>query len=883
MSKRIKLTDSELANLNNQLIRARMGRMRSIVLNEPPSIDGGGGSDDAGGGGGSSFPVPDGEPFMRALTSPEILNATDDNDSDNDGWFGRQSVLRLNNGNLIRTFKHGAAHNLEAYAIIQTSFSDDDGLTWTDPDVLLGGGSVTGIPLRPVGAGNPSGNTRGPVHCILTACPNGDIIGHMWSSNYTDDQDGGWQVRWIGGMNGTGTGWETPVKIVFDDPYDLIDGLDGDKLYFGEDRVVLDSTIYATVRYDSREDASAYGGVREHHFLSKSLDNGENWTIISQINLGTDDPIPNGSCETSLEYVGNGTFIILMRMGQLKDAYFYQCPQGSFGDNNCTWTYEEVSAQLGLASHEHLGRTMMYTRAHLQGESNWWEDRVLIIQGYKGGFDNISTGTRHNIAITGIIQSYNPVVVQWYPWTPVADVGYDGGYGDIYHRSGDTYPYLSYRSPTSYYDGSCIQVPMSLEWLAANETLFDFDFSAGSAPTGTTVTNPDSANLTIGFPGTGVVRFIRTTDTNVASTLGNYLQVTQTYTYGFFTVDLFRHTGFTVSSIGLRLYTDNNNTIFFFKNGSGSNTMTIQIVDGGVTIANVDTTVPLNRYSRLAIEVTQNGVVRCYLGNGTTWTQCGSTYGLDTPIDIGAFNVRLGSNSHSSDAQNDVAYFRRLTGAQRKHPRYLPSQSLPTTWDYEHHPLTGTGTTGLTITNPDSSVLAITKNNKLIFTKVGEGNITSSVSNRVVIDTIDGVSTARQYGVVNVWVNRDTGYSSGGTWRVGLWQNSSNLVNVTGSGTTLGITVIVGGVTVSTQSVTSMSAAMSTRIMIAVLEGVIRVWYYNTTTKVMTLVGDPVFFQSIGTWKPEVGATAPTAESVNNAVSFDDIFITDYEYFGRQP
>lgn len=55
MSKRIKLTDSELANLNNQLIRARMGRMRSIVLNEPPSIDGGGGSDDAGGGDGVLF------------------------------------------------------------------------------------------------------------------------------------------------------------------------------------------------------------------------------------------------------------------------------------------------------------------------------------------------------------------------------------------------------------------------------------------------------------------------------------------------------------------------------------------------------------------------------------------------------------------------------------------------------------------------------------------------------------------------------------------------------------------------------------------------------------------------------------------------------------
>jgi hypothetical protein len=416
---------------------------------------------------GSGFSIPDGTPTLT-LVGTKFIATTDGNAGDNDGWYGRPSpVTRWSPGRnrweTIMSYKEGAAHHLERYGIIHFRISLDYGATWSDEDKTPEGDAIVGAPTRPNGAGNPSGNNRGPSHGILTLCPNGYILCHMWSSDYTGtdsttNNDGGHQVRSTDGGYTWGAAARQTILNYAGSP---------NRTFFGEGRTVVGDTIWMIIR-DCRADgvtAPDFYYTEQMH-LAKSEDNGTTWTWVSAITTFT-EPGGSGSCEASLEYLGDGRFISLLRPGGVPGPNYHDGWITWSDDMGETWsTPLEITAALGLPSNFILGRTIVKTRAHMKLQNNWWRDRVIIVCGFtsEGG---VSTGTRRNIAWAGIIPAdYNYANIVWSAPCYPDDAGYDGGYGDfIWDPINEQIVYCSYRGPSSYYDSSVKQYNMTLTFV----------------------------------------------------------------------------------------------------------------------------------------------------------------------------------------------------------------------------------------------------------------------------------------------------------------------------------------------------------------------------------------------------------------------------------
>lgn len=395
----------------------------------------------------STFVIPEGTPTLTLLAT-KVLAAYDGNDADFDGWFGRCSVVVRKDKVVVLTYREGSRHQTEEYGIVHIRFSDDYGATWSAQDTYLDAAPIVGFPMRPTGAGNPSGNARGPSHGLLTLCPNDDLVCQMWDSDYQADNMGSQQARSTDG----GLTWDTPAHITVDDYPGQVS-----TTFFGEGRTIVDDVIYAIIR-DYRT-GSPYS---EAQYVAKSSDNALSWQYVSQI-TDLNEPVQYGISECSLEYLGEGRFITLMR------------PAGSFAngwlshssDYCATWSEcTEVTGRLNMPSNHLLGRTQIKTRAHVQLRNNWWRDRVILVCGYTS-VDGASTGTRRNTCWVGVIpEDYNlENIVYSEPMYPDL-AGYDGGYGDFFYNPLlDQYVYCSYRAPTSYYDGSVKQYNFKLSWI----------------------------------------------------------------------------------------------------------------------------------------------------------------------------------------------------------------------------------------------------------------------------------------------------------------------------------------------------------------------------------------------------------------------------------
>lgn len=395
--------------------------------------------------GSSAFSVPEGVPTLTP-TSAKILNVTDGDATDNDGWFGRQSVV-VKNGIAIRSVREGSAHHIETYGVVHFSFSNNYGLTWTALDTYIDGSPVVGAPMRPANAGAPSANARGPSHGILTLCPNGDILCQMWSSDYGNDNDGAHQSRSTDG----GHTWSNPARINISG---LPVGTNANRVFFGEGYTIKGNTIYAPIRYYAVSSPQT-----ERNGVATSIDNGYSWNFLSWV-TSTSDPSPRGTQEMSIEYVGGDRFISFLREAANQDGHF------SYSLDNCvTWSAPvDITNELGIGLTSWLGRQILMTRAHLKQQANWWDDRVLILTGFQGGTDNQSTGARRNAAWVGIIPvDYNLANISWYGPYWLADEGYDGGYGcPFYNPLTGEYVQLSYRSPTGFFDASATQCNFTL-------------------------------------------------------------------------------------------------------------------------------------------------------------------------------------------------------------------------------------------------------------------------------------------------------------------------------------------------------------------------------------------------------------------------------------
>lgn len=395
---------------------------------------------------GLGFNIPSGTPTLTLIDS-KVLEANDGNTGDNDGWFGRQSCIVRDDGVVVRTCREGARHDQETYGIVHISFSDDYGETWSSIDTYLDGSAITGFPMRPNGAGNPSGNQRGPSHGLLILCPDGSLLCQMWSSNYSSDNDGAHQSKSTDG----GLTWSAPARIAIGS---LPGGIDDDRVFFGEDYTIKGTRIYAAIRYYAVSSPQT-----EQNGVAISDDNGDTWTFLSWV-TSTTSPSPRGTQEMSIEYVGGSRFICLLREAANQDGHY------AYSEDDCaTWSAPvDVTAAMGIGSTSWLGRTILKTRAHLQKKANWWNDRVLIVTGFQGGTDNQSTGARRNAAWVGVIPAdYDLTNITWYGPYWLADSNYDGGYGcPFWNPDLQQFVQLSYISPTSLYDASTWQFNFEL-------------------------------------------------------------------------------------------------------------------------------------------------------------------------------------------------------------------------------------------------------------------------------------------------------------------------------------------------------------------------------------------------------------------------------------
>lgn len=391
--------------------------------------------------------IPPGVPTLT-LTDSKVLEATDGNSGDTDGWFGRQSCVVRKDGVVVRSVREGSAHNVETYGIVHISFSDDYGETWTALDTNLDGSAVSGAPMRPNGAGSPSGNQRGPSHGLLILCPNEDIICQMWSSNYSSDNDGPHQCRSTDG----GRSWSAAARITIGS---LPGGVSSDRVFFGEGYTIDENgVIYACIR-----NYAVSSPQTEQTGVATSSDNGVTWTFKSWTTT-TSNPSPRGTQEQCIEYLGQGRFISLLREAANQDGWF------SYSTDWCTtWsTIVDVTAAMGIGSTSWLGRTIMMTRAHLMRKLNWWNDRLLIVTGFQGGTDDQSTGARRNGAWVGVIpEDYDLANIAWYGPYWLAAENYDGGYGcPFYNPITKEFVQLSYISPTGFTDASSWQFNFKL-------------------------------------------------------------------------------------------------------------------------------------------------------------------------------------------------------------------------------------------------------------------------------------------------------------------------------------------------------------------------------------------------------------------------------------
>jgi hypothetical protein len=312
-------------------------------------------------------------------------------------WFGRASV-KVRSGIVILSYYEASAHASHD-GELHIRFSDDYGATWTAEDTKLGGGAVTGFPMNPstLDAGQDAGEPW------LYLAPNGNLILHMWRVSAAGPNGGTYQSVSTDG----GETWTESAAVDFT-------GVTDDSMCFAtDDDFVYDGVIYAGARIHEGD------AQPSESLLIKSTDNGTTWSKVSTIMANNEGVNSQGAWEVGLEYLGNSTILAALRGTDSANAY-----QRMSTDMGETWgDLTNVTARVGIAL-----RQRVYTRAHLKGQANWWNDRYLIMV---GGVNTISgdSQNRRNCIWTSTDAGSNWSNPKWID----PNLG-DGGYGDIFYN-----------------------------------------------------------------------------------------------------------------------------------------------------------------------------------------------------------------------------------------------------------------------------------------------------------------------------------------------------------------------------------------------------------------------------------------------------------------
>jgi hypothetical protein len=309
-------------------------------------------------------------------------------------WHGRATIKRLGDDNLVLVYRTGTSH-MSATSALQIRFSDDNGATWTGAGTTLSAGTVSGFPMVP-----STGNINAGDGWLYVA-PSGRLILHLWrvdgAGDWPEDPKGTEQSV----STDNGATWSTPVAV------DFTGISDEEHTFSTDDDFVYGGVIYAATRtYDADTPTDSYVS------FIKSTDDGATWTWVSDITTAGSD-----TQEVGLEYTGNNRIVAMVR--SLNNDETLQADSDDFG---LTWTLTDVSSTVQVS-----GRHRIYTRAHLKGEDNWWNDPVLVMVGFELMTPGSSQGRRNAVWVSrdrGATWSgphYLDIEVE------------DAGYGDIFY------------------------------------------------------------------------------------------------------------------------------------------------------------------------------------------------------------------------------------------------------------------------------------------------------------------------------------------------------------------------------------------------------------------------------------------------------------------
>ena len=322
-------------------------------------------------------------------------------------WHGRSSIKRRADDVLVLVYRRGTHHAVNDGALY-IRFSDDNGATWTAENTALasdGGAAVTGFPMNPstLAAGQDAGEPW------LMNAPNGDLLLHMWRIDYSVDQDGTWQSRSTDG----GLTWSTsegPIQWG-----GLTAGQSGNTMATDDDFIV-GSTLYCGARV-----LNDPPGDKQAVVFCSSTDNGETWTrlstLVSQLDLGG-----VGTQEVGLEYLGSSRVIAIIR-DTATITHTYKMVSTNLGVDEAGWgSLLDVTSDFGVS-----GRHRVYTRAHLKGQANWWNDPVLLAVGFVHGTPGSSTPRQNAVWISRDRGS------TWDGPNYIDSSTEDAGYGDMFY------------------------------------------------------------------------------------------------------------------------------------------------------------------------------------------------------------------------------------------------------------------------------------------------------------------------------------------------------------------------------------------------------------------------------------------------------------------
>lgn len=260
-------------------------------------------------------------------------------------------------------------------------FSDDYGATWTASDKCLSGSDVTGS------------NTIGEPY--LMDVSNGDLL-LMLGRGWTASPNGG---TWFCRSTDGGETWTAAAQIT-------ISGIVGDANYLNaiDDHFNYNGATYLSGRISTDILQSNCKSV-----LIKSTDNGANWSWVADVSTAG---LTN---EIGIEYLGNNRIIAVMRGSAASEPSY----RSFSNDMGATWSTPENTAGIIFNG----GRHRLMTGAHWRGETNWWTDPVLIMEGFLTAYGRYPA-----------VWVSTDAGITWHLPFAIDAVTGDSGYGDIFYN-----------------------------------------------------------------------------------------------------------------------------------------------------------------------------------------------------------------------------------------------------------------------------------------------------------------------------------------------------------------------------------------------------------------------------------------------------------------